>query len=201
MAWSAAATAWYSARRSAGGTAARPLGLVSTCTSVVGHLCVAVREADVARRQVRARLQMAEADDDEVDHTEKLMDISARRLDGALFFADAAEALPQDVEKIEAAVQGLRKCWLRRPLCPRCDRCGVRHEDIEFGTCKFWVKSLAEPEPEMPEYSLEDEEEEPRLEEVDEPSRIVEVGRAESNASVNNFLDAYQKGKEEGVVV
>ena len=40
-------------------------------------------------------------------HTEKLLDISARRLDGALFFADAAEALPQDVEKIEAAVQGL----------------------------------------------------------------------------------------------
>ena len=76
-------------------------------------------------------------------HTEKLLDISARRLDGALFFADAAEALPQDVEKIEAAVQGLRKCWLRRPLCPRCDRCGVRHEDIEFSTCRFWQEWAA----------------------------------------------------------
>ena len=76
-------------------------------------------------------------------HTEKLLDISSRRLDGALFFADAAEALPQDVEKIEAAVQGLRKCWLRRPLCPRCDRCGVRHEDIEFSTCRFWQEWAA----------------------------------------------------------
>ena len=125
-----------------GGVRPVPVGL-STCTSVVGHLCVAVREADVARRQVRARLQMAEADDDEAAHTEKLLDISARRLDGALFFADAAEALPQDVEKIEAAVQGLRKCWLRRPLCPRCDRCGVRHEDIEFSTCRFWQEWAA----------------------------------------------------------
>ena len=63
-------------------------------------------------------------------------------LDGALFFADAAEALPQDVEKIEAAVQG-PACWLRRPLCPRCDRCGVRHEDIEFSTCRFWQEWAA----------------------------------------------------------
>ena len=83
------------------------------------------------------------AADDEAAHAEKLLEIAARRLDGALFFADAAEALPADVEKIEAAVQGLRKCWLRRPLCPRCDRCGVRHEDIEFSTCRFWQEWAA----------------------------------------------------------
>ena len=40
--------------------------------------------------------------------------------------------------KCESAAQGLRKTLLKRPWCPRCSACGVRHEDIEFSTCKFW---------------------------------------------------------------
>ena len=37
-----------------------------------------------------------------------------------------------------AAREWLRKTLLRRPWCKRCGQCGVRHEDIEFSTCKFW---------------------------------------------------------------
>ena len=46
--------------------------------------------------------------------------------------------LPPDFSKCESAVQGLRKTLLRRPWNPRCAKCGVRHEDIEFSTCRFW---------------------------------------------------------------
>merc|ERR1719230_2316164 len=92
----------------------------------------------------------------------------------------------QALSQAEAAVQGLRKTYLKRDWAPRCAKCGVRHEEIEYGTCKFWVKYKLEPEEEMPEESEEGEgeesseeegegEEEPTMEEVDEP-RVVEVG-------------------------
>ena len=31
-----------------------------------------------------------------------------------------------------AAVQGLRKTYLKRDWAPRCAKCGVRHEEIEY---------------------------------------------------------------------
>lgn len=47
-----------------------------------------------------------------------------------------------ELSQCEAAVQGLRKSYLKREWAPRCATCGVRHEDIEFGTCKFWAAYL-----------------------------------------------------------
>jgi len=103
------------------------------------HMASGMAHFHVACAQNCARLSQNGAAEQEKQHTEMLMDAARERFDGVASGGEADKWLPpMDFNKCESAVQGLRKTLLRRPWNPRCSSCGVRHEDIEFSTCRFW---------------------------------------------------------------
>ena len=103
------------------------------------HLATGLYHYHVATAQATARLAQNHAGQEEKEHTEQLLDAARVRFDGVACEGLANKWLPpMDYNKCESAVQGLRKTLLRRPWNPRCPHCGVRHEDIEFSTCRFW---------------------------------------------------------------
>ena len=103
------------------------------------HLATGLYHYHVATAQATARLAQNHAGQEEKAHTEQLLDAARVRFDSVACEGLANKWLPpMDYNKCESAVQGLRKTLLRRPWNPRCPHCGVRHEDIEFSTCRFW---------------------------------------------------------------
>jgi hypothetical protein len=87
---------------------------------------------------VGARLGHNRAAAAEKEHTTQLLEASRERLATIAREAGEEHWISPEFTRCESAVQGLRKTILRRPWNPRCEQCGVRHEDIEFSTCRFW---------------------------------------------------------------
>ena len=106
--------------------------------SALYHFAAGVQHFWLAKTQVNARLSQGKADQAEVDHVEMLMDAANDRFAAVAREVSADRWLPPDFSRCESAVQGLRKTLLKRPWNPRCASCGVRHEDIEYSTCRFW---------------------------------------------------------------
>ena len=106
--------------------------------SALYHFAVGMGHYHVARAQVALRLAHGRARSDEEAHAAQLLDAARERYATAAREAAAEKYVPMEFTKCESAVQGLRKTLLRRPWNVRCAQCGVRHEDIEFSTCRFW---------------------------------------------------------------
>ena len=101
------------------------------------QLAETTRMYHVSRAQINARMQRGGASSEEKGYTRALLAEALERIE--LCSMDA-ELPKEDLLRCESAVQGLRKTLLRRPWGPRCGQCGVRYEDIEHGTCKFWCR-------------------------------------------------------------
>ena len=106
--------------------------------TVLYHFAFALHQYWLARAHADLRLLQNRAGDDEVAHTMMLLDACKERYASVAAVASEGRWVPPELTRCESAVQGLRKTLLRRPWAKRCTQCGVRHEDIEFSTCKFW---------------------------------------------------------------
>ena len=178
-----------------GGGGVAPMPVMFTMAAPMHmHFAASMRETLIAKRQISARLQRGGAGGSEKDHIKELLAEHQTRL-GELAEAarEADYALPAaEMSQVEAAVQGLRKGLLKRPWCPRCTSCGVRHEDIEYGTCKFWVKFK-----EAAIKRLEPDEEEESEEESDEKSEgDSDEEQQEDMNAIDDFTTEGQEGEE-----
>ena len=99
------------------------------------QLAESTREYLIATAQVNARLQRGAAAAGEKTHVRALFKEAHKRL---LTCANEPSLFQDELLQVESAVQGLRKVYLRREWDARCAECGLRHTDIEKGTCKFW---------------------------------------------------------------
>ena len=106
--------------------------------SALFHFAAGMAGYSLTRAQASARLAQGRATQAERQHVDVLLDACRDRFAGVAREAATEQWLNQDFTKCESANVGLRKTLLKRPWCPRCSKCGVRHEDIEFSTCKFW---------------------------------------------------------------
>ena len=106
--------------------------------SALFHFAAGSADYHVARNQAEMRLTQGRAGMEEREQARTLLDACVDRLISIAPEASEGKWVPPPFSKCESAVQGLRKTLLRRPWCKRCTSCGVRHEDIEFSTCKFW---------------------------------------------------------------
>jgi hypothetical protein len=106
--------------------------------SALFHFAAGAADYHVARCQAELRLSQGRSGMEEREHARTLLDACVDRLVSIAPEASEGKWVPPLFSKCESAVQGLRKTLLRRPWCKRCTSCGVRHEDIEFSTCKFW---------------------------------------------------------------
>jgi len=100
------------------------------------QLAETVRQYQVARAQINARLQRGGASSEEKQHVRALLGEAYRGIEESFREEELAQ---EDLLKCESAVQGLRKNLLPREWNDRCLTCGTRHSDVERGTCKFWV--------------------------------------------------------------
>jgi hypothetical protein len=106
--------------------------------SALYHFAAGMRGFHVAAAQNLARLSQGGASDGEKDHVAVLMAACRENYAGVARQAADGKWLPPEFTRCESAVEGLRKTLLRRPWAVRCTQCGVRHEYIEFSTCRFW---------------------------------------------------------------
>ena len=106
--------------------------------SALFHFAAGMADYHLAREQIELRLSQGRAGMDERNHARTLLDACFDRYGSIAPEASEGQWVPPLFSKCESAVQGLRKTLLRRPWSRRCEACGVRHEDIEFSTCKFW---------------------------------------------------------------
>jgi hypothetical protein len=108
------------------------------------HLCEMVHLHLLAKAQVNARLQRGGASDDEKAHVKTLLKQAFTRLQSIVkatpTFADLKAQHVSEWGKVESAYAGLRKAYLPREWYPRCATCGLRHDVVEKGTCKYWVQ-------------------------------------------------------------
>ena len=102
------------------------------------HMAVGMAGFHLASSQIEARLRQNRASENEKTHVGVLLDATRERFASVAIESAAEKHLIMDFTRCESAVHGLRKTLLRRPWNPRCEQCGVRHEGIEFSTCKFW---------------------------------------------------------------
>ena len=102
------------------------------------HMAVGMAEFHIAKAQIECRLRQNRASDAERAHVEMLLDATRERFASIALESAAEKWLTMEFTRAESATQGLRKTLVRRPWNARCAACGVRHEGIEFSTCKFW---------------------------------------------------------------
>ena len=110
------------------------------------HVAEAYNLCQQGQRLVNARLQRGGASADEKAHAKKLLREAQRRL-RATCACKASERDYTVLNRVESAVGGLRKMYLKRPEWDkRCLECGTRHSEVEKGTCKFWIRWMTEAE-------------------------------------------------------
>ena len=133
------------------------------------HLAEGARLCLLAKSQVNARLQRGGCSAEEkalvklllreVNH--RLLLCAEEEFDVSSLEKSEEMKEPIGLNRCESAAAGLRKMYLKRPFDERCTTCGTRHHVVESGTCKFWVRWIAE--------AKEREEEEVKAKEVTDP--------------------------------
>jgi len=122
----------------AGGKPVVPMGR-NMIGSAAYHMAACMQQFWLAQVQNDRRMQQNHANFQEREHAHQLLDAAREHIASCAREGAADKTVnAMDLTRSESAVQGLRKTFLRRPWNPRCEKCGVRHEDIEFSTCKFW---------------------------------------------------------------
>ena len=106
------------------------------------HLAEAMRLFLDGKALINARLQRGGASTDERAFVQKrLLGEAGRRLHAVCACGDAEARDYSILNRVESAVGGLRKMYLKRSdWDQRCLECGTRHTEVEKGTCKFWKR-------------------------------------------------------------
>ena len=103
------------------------------------HLAEAMHLFLQGKALVNARLQRGGASAEEKALVQKRLLREASRRMQTLCKCSAEQRDYSVLNRVESAVGGLRKMYLKRPEWDkRCLECGTRHTEVEKGTCKFW---------------------------------------------------------------